>query len=88
MAWRTPTVNIEPAEMNADSSVDQRGPSDGYVRTDRAQLYYRTVGEGRPRSVLTARAIEQRLYDETWRSDGYDLLPKLQALDIPTLVFH
>jgi proline iminopeptidase len=39
-------------------------------------------------SVLTARAIEQRLYDETWRSDGYDLVPKLRALDIPTLVVH
>ena len=39
-------------------------------------------------SVLTARAIEQRLYDETWRSDGYDLIPRLQALDIPTLVLH
>lgn len=38
--------------------------------------------------VLTARAIEQRLYDETSRSDGYDLIPKLQALDIPTLVLH
>ena len=37
-------------------------------------------------SVLTARAIEQRLYDETSSSDGYDLIPKLQALDIPTLV--
>jgi proline iminopeptidase len=39
-------------------------------------------------SVLTARAIEQRLYDETWRSDGYDLIPRLQALDIPTVVVH
>jgi proline iminopeptidase len=39
-------------------------------------------------SVLTARAIEQRLYDETWRSDGYDLIPKLHVLDIPTLVLH
>jgi proline iminopeptidase len=39
-------------------------------------------------SVLTARAIEQRLYDETWRSDGYDLIPRLQAVDIPTLVVH
>lgn len=39
-------------------------------------------------SVLTARAIEERLYDETWRSDGYDLIPKLQALGIPTLVLH
>jgi proline iminopeptidase len=39
-------------------------------------------------SELTARAIEQRLYDETWSSDGYDLIPKLRALDIPTLVLH
>jgi proline iminopeptidase len=39
-------------------------------------------------SVLTARAIEQRLYDESWGSDGYDLIPKLRALQIPTLVLH
>ena len=32
--------------------------------------------------------IEQRLYDETWSSRGYDLIPKLRALDIPTLVLH
>lgn len=38
--------------------------------------------------VLTARAIEDRLYDDTWGSEGYDLIPKLQALDIPTLVLH
>jgi proline iminopeptidase len=38
--------------------------------------------------VLTARAIEQRLYDETWRSESYDLLPKLRALRVPTLVLH
>ena len=39
-------------------------------------------------SVLTARAIEDRLYDETWASDRFDLIPRLQALDVPTLVVH
>jgi proline iminopeptidase len=39
-------------------------------------------------SVLTARAIEQRLYDETWRSDGYDLLTKLEAFVGPGLVLR
>jgi proline iminopeptidase len=39
-------------------------------------------------SVLTARAIEERLYDQTWNTDGYDLIPKLAALEIPTLVLH
>jgi pimeloyl-ACP methyl ester carboxylesterase len=33
-------------------------------------------------------AFEQRLYDETWRVGGYDLIPKLRCLDIPTLVLH
>lgn len=38
--------------------------------------------------VLLARAIEQRLYDQTWSIPGYDLIPKLSRLDIPTLVIH
>ncbi|MGH3077751.1 MAG: alpha/beta fold hydrolase [Gaiellaceae bacterium] len=36
--------------------------------------------------VLKARAIEQRLYDDTWETAGYDLVPKLRALDMPALV--
>ena len=39
-------------------------------------------------NVLTARAIEARLYDDTWNSEEYDLVPRLRALDIPTLVLH
>lgn len=41
-----------------------------------------------PARVLTARAIEDRLYEETWSSPGYDLLPKLRRLAAPTLVLH
>jgi proline iminopeptidase len=36
--------------------------------------------------VLRAREIEQRLYRDTWQAAGYDLMPKLAALQIPTLV--
>lgn len=36
--------------------------------------------------ILKARAIEARLMTETWSSPGYDLLPKLKSLNIPTLV--
>lgn len=39
-------------------------------------------------TVLMARAIEQRLYDETWRRADYDLLPLLSRLDLSTLVIH
>jgi proline iminopeptidase len=38
--------------------------------------------------VRRARAIEDRLYDETAASRDYDLLPRLRALNVPTLVLH
>jgi proline iminopeptidase len=38
--------------------------------------------------ILKARAIEDRLMDETWLVPDYDLLPRLQQLRIPTLVVH
>jgi proline iminopeptidase len=36
--------------------------------------------------ILKARAIEDRLMRDTWEVDGYDLLPRLRNLAIPTLV--
>ncbi|HTT60807.1 MAG TPA: alpha/beta fold hydrolase [Bryobacteraceae bacterium] len=36
--------------------------------------------------IVKARAVEDRLMRDTWLRDGYDLLPKLQSLSIPTLV--
>jgi proline iminopeptidase len=41
-----------------------------------------------PEQVLTARAIEDRLYEQSWLTPGYDLLPKLRRLEAPTLVIH
>jgi proline iminopeptidase len=41
-----------------------------------------------PETMRLARAIEDRMYEQTWSSDGYDLIPKLRALDAPTLVMH
>jgi proline iminopeptidase len=41
-----------------------------------------------PDRVLTARAIEQRLYDETWSSPGYDLHPRLRRVAVPALIIH
>ena len=39
-------------------------------------------------SILKARAIEKHLMDETWASETYDLIPRLQTLEIPTIVIH
>lgn len=41
-----------------------------------------------PGTVLLARAIERRLYEQTWLSGDYDLIPRLRHLDVPTLVLH
>jgi proline iminopeptidase len=39
--------------------------------------------------VLKARAVEDRLMDDTWLSpSGYDLLPRIRSLSIPTLVTY
>jgi proline iminopeptidase len=38
--------------------------------------------------ILKARAIEDRLVNDTWASPGYDLLPKLKSLKIPTLILY
>lgn len=36
--------------------------------------------------IVKARAVEDNLYRDTWQLAGYDLLPKLRGLNIPTLV--
>jgi proline iminopeptidase len=41
-----------------------------------------------PKDILRARAIEDRLYAQTWCADEYDLLPRLGSLKTPTLVIH
>jgi len=38
--------------------------------------------------ILKARRIEDRLMNDTWLSTGYDLLPKLSSLRVPTLVIY
>lgn len=41
-----------------------------------------------PRDVVRARAVEERLHEQTWDQPGYDLVPKLAAHPVPTLVIH
>jgi proline iminopeptidase len=36
--------------------------------------------------IVKARAVEDQLYRDTWQLPGYDLLPRLRSLSIPTLV--
>jgi proline iminopeptidase len=41
-----------------------------------------------PPDILKARAIEARLYAQTWLNPDYDLCPRLRGLQIPALVIH
>jgi proline iminopeptidase len=43
------------------------------------------ISQGRE-GVVKARAVEDQLMRDTWQVPGYDLLPKLRGLSIPTLV--
>jgi proline iminopeptidase len=42
----------------------------------------------KPKDILKARAIEDRLYAQTWLSPEYDLLARLGKLTVPTLIIH
>lgn len=46
----------------------------------------RLMGSFTKEGILKARAIEDRLMNDTWSMPEYDLLPKLKSLKIPTLV--
>ena len=91
------------AEMQAIAATDayRHGDLDAEAAYNRAhfrmtvrrpELLDTLVGRLRagwtPDGVLLARAIEHRLYDETSRSAGYDLLPALRELHVPTLLVH
>jgi proline iminopeptidase len=59
----------------------------------RPEHYQRLMANMRPsfttsEAILKARHIEDRLMTETWLLEGYDLLPKLRGLHIPTLVIY
>jgi proline iminopeptidase len=57
-------------------------------REDVERIVIRLRAGFTPAGVVRARAIERRLYAETWSAEGYDLLPSLARLRIPTLVIH
>jgi proline iminopeptidase len=41
-----------------------------------------------PARVRLARAIEDRLYEETSKAPGFDLIPRLAKVEMPTLLIH
>ena len=60
-----------------------RRPED--YETLMARMKAAFVSQGKE-GIVKARAVEDQLMRDTWHDAGYDLLPKLGALRIPTLV--
>ena len=58
-------------------------PADYEKLMARMSAGFRSQGKD---GILKAWAVEERLYRDTWAQPGYDLLPKLRGLHIPTLV--
>jgi proline iminopeptidase len=58
-------------------------PADYEKLMARMSAGFRSQGKD---GILKAWAVEDRLYRDTWSLPGYDLLPKLRSLRIPTLV--
>lgn len=81
-AYRAGDVETEAAYYRIHYRIALRGPEQVDEVVRRLRLHFTEKG------ILTARAIEERLYAETWNSAGYDLLPKLRSLEVPALVLH
>jgi proline iminopeptidase len=58
-------------------------PADYEKLMARMSASFRSQGK---EGILKAWAVEERLYRDTWLLPGYDLLPKVRNLRIPTLV--
>ena len=96
-----PRADAEEMEAVRTSEAYERGDRDAEVRYYRAHFRMaigdhtqleRVVGRLRAHftseTVLLARAIEQRLYDETWGVERYDPVARLRPHRVPTLVVH
>jgi proline iminopeptidase len=96
-----PAEDVEAMESLASSAAFRAG--DIQVEAEYYRIHYRAALRdpgpldrlvprlrlnSTPEQVLTARAIEDRLYEQTWSSPAYDLLPKLRHLAVPSLVIH
>ena len=96
-----PTGDV--AAMKSLTETAEYRAGDPEVESEYYQIYFRPAVEAAglldrltprlranftPERVLTARAVEQRLYSDTWSSPRYDLLQRMQHVAVPTLVIH
>ena len=101
MLARRPPGEVERMRELAASAAWDRGDLDveaEYYRLHfgltvrRPELLEEIVGRLRTHfsaaTILKAREIEHRLYQQTWLMPGWDLVPRLRGVDVPALILH
>lgn len=91
-AERLAAMRADPAYRNGDPDADTAYYRIHYrpflPRPDLVERLLATLRFASPEHLLLARAIEERLYEQTARSPEWDLLPRLAEVDAPALVVH
>jgi len=80
--WETGDIATEAAYYHEHFRATLRRPGDLERIVSRLRVHFT------PAQILTARAIEDRLYEQTWNRPGYDVMARLRGLAAPTLVLH
>jgi proline iminopeptidase len=75
-----PTTDLEYYRIHFASTLARADQLDSVIRHLRSSFT--------SRGIVTARAIEDRLYAQTWDAEDYDLIARLRRLRIPTLFLH
>lgn len=89
MASLRATAGFQDGDIDVEAEYYRIHYSAGLPRPEHVGLVVERLRANFTReTVLEARAIEKRLYEQTWSKPEYDLVPALSRLDIPTLVLH
>jgi proline iminopeptidase len=79
----------EAGDIAADAEYHRIHFSAGLSRPGQLDLVIRQLRRGfTSEGIVAASRIEDRLVDQTLGLEGYDLLPRLRRLRVPTLVIH
>ena len=83
------TSRYQAGDLDADADYYRAHYRTALYRPEHVDRVVARLRKGvTPAGIQKARAIEDRLYGQTWSSTQYDLLPEIARLDIPTLVLH
>ena len=89
---RMSALRSDPRYLAGDVETDLEYYRIHFDSTTRPDQLDRVIGRLRSgftsQGIVTARAIEDRLYAQTWDAEDYDLIARLGRLRIPTLFLH